>query len=209
MPAVRTMRPCGASRDLGRGERAAACASCSRRSASGWRRSVSDERPVVGDDVLAFGRRGERGSGLGERAAGEQRRQPLDAGDVPRRAVAMAGERRERVGVGEARRGRGGRAPRDARDRRRRRTAARAARSTIRCAPASESPAIIRRPRRSAGSRGDASRRFQRAVPLAHRHVDRPHLDAVPARVLHELRGRVEAHRLRVEQRARRTPPGS
>ena len=35
---------------------------------------------------------------------------------------------------------------------------------------------------------------------LSH-HVDRPHLDAVPPRVLHELRRRVEAHRLAVEQR--------
>ena len=82
--------------------RAAARCSWPRSSASGCRRSVSDERPVVGDDVLAFGRRRQRGIGFVERAAREQRRQPLDAGDVPRRAVAMAGERRERVGLGEA-----------------------------------------------------------------------------------------------------------
>ena len=47
---------------------------------------------------------------------------------------------------------------------------------------------------------------LQRAIPFAHRDVDVAHFDAVPARVLHELRGRVEAHRLRVEKRARRTP---
>ena len=45
-------------------------------------------------------------------------------------------------------------------------------------------------------------RGLQRAVPVADRHVRGPHFDAVPARVLHELRRRVEAHRQRVEQRA-------
>ena len=79
-----------------------------------------------------------------------------------------------------------------------------------------------RRPRRNAGESGvgdDVScscpglgssfRRhssdpafFQRAVPVAHRHVRGPHFDAVPAGVLHQLRRRVEAHRQRVEQRA-------
>jgi hypothetical protein len=40
---------------------------------------------------------------------------------------------------------------------------------------------------------------LERAVPLAHRHVDGPYLDAMPSRVAHELRRRVEAHRLRVQ----------
>jgi hypothetical protein len=42
---------------------------------------------------------------------------------------------------------------------------------------------------------------LQRALPFAHRDVHRPHLDAVAARILHQLRGRVEAHRLAVEER--------
>ena len=47
-----------------------------------------------------------------------------------------------------------------------------------------------------------AGDRFQRAIPVAVAHVDRPHLDAVPPRVLHDLARRVEAHRLRIDQRA-------
>src|SRR5204863_336660 len=55
-----------------------------------------------------------------------------------------------------------------------------------------------RRPRRSA-----AGKQFQfigggKAQP---REVRRPHLDAVSARVLNELRGRVETHRLAVQER--------
>ncbi len=44
-------------------------------------------------------------------------------------------------------------------------------------------------------------RRLEGAVPVAHGDVDRPHLDAMPPRVVHELRGRVEAHRLAIEER--------
>ena len=43
---------------------------------------------------------------------------------------------------------------------------------------------------------------FERALPVADAHVDRPHLDAVLARIAHQLRRRVEAHRLGVEQAA-------
>ena len=43
---------------------------------------------------------------------------------------------------------------------------------------------------------------LQRAVPWARRHVHRSHLHAMLARIAHELRGRVEPHRLAVEQRA-------
>ena len=149
------------------------------------------QRPVVGDDVLAFGRRGELGRGFVERAAREERRQPLDAGDVPHRAVTMAGERARarpasarRVEVAPVERG----AVREIGDVVERRARARAA--TSRCAPASVSPAIIRRPRRSAGSGTDhvfratfvalrTDARFEkrgltpifleRAVPVAHR----------------------------------------
>src|SRR6185436_16338161 len=38
------------------------------------------------------------------------------------------------------------------------------------------------------------------AIPVARLYVRRPYLDAVAARVLHQLRRRVEAHRLAVEQ---------
>ena len=65
-----------------------------------------------------------------------------------------------------------------------------------RCAApsASDSPPTMRSPRRSAPV-------LERAVPVARVHVRRPHFDAVAARVLHQLRRRVEAHRLAVEQR--------
>ena len=42
---------------------------------------------------------------------------------------------------------------------------------------------------------------FQRAIPIAHRHVDRAHFDAMAPRIGHQLRRRVETHRLRIEQR--------
>ena len=48
------------------------------------------------------------------------------------------------------------------------------------------------------GPRGE---RLQRAVTFAEVDIDRPHLDAVP-RVADDLRRRVEAHRLAVQQRA-------
>jgi hypothetical protein len=50
------------------------------------------------------------------------------------------------------------------------------------------------------GSRPVSARRFQRAVPVADRDVDRPDLHAVVHRIAHDLRRRVEAERLRVEQ---------
>jgi hypothetical protein len=43
---------------------------------------------------------------------------------------------------------------------------------------------------------------LERAARLAERQARRPHLDAAPPRVVHERGHRVEAHRLRVEQRA-------
>ena len=44
--------------------------------------------------------------------------------------------------------------------------------------------------------------RLQRAIPLAADHIDRTHLDAVALGVLDDGRGRVETHRLGVEQGA-------
>ena len=51
------------------------------------------------------------------------------------------------------------------------------------------------------GAAAPRAPRLQRAVPVAVIDVDRAHLDAVLARVAHDLRRRVEAHRLAVEQR--------
>ena len=45
--------------------------------------------------------------------------------------------------------------------------------------------------------------RFQRAVPVGEVDVGGAHLDAVLARIAHDLRRRIEAHRLRVQQRRR------
>ena len=171
-------------------------------------------RAVVGDDVLAFGRRRQRRLRLVERGAGEQRRQPLDAGDSHTALVPMAGERCERIGLGE--RGEVARveprAMREVGDARERRSRARGddARSARFGQPADEAQAEAQRRlaqsahrRRSAVVDGSARQpALERAVPLADRHVDRPHLDAVPARIADELRRRVEAHRLGVEQRA-------
>ena len=42
---------------------------------------------------------------------------------------------------------------------------------------------------------------FERAIPFGCVDIGRPHLDAVAARILHELRRRIEAHRLAVEER--------
>jgi hypothetical protein len=42
---------------------------------------------------------------------------------------------------------------------------------------------------------------FDAAVPLAERGIRGPQFHAVPARVLDQLRGAVETHRLAVEQR--------
>src|SRR5688572_28267388 len=44
---------------------------------------------------------------------------------------------------------------------------------------------------------------FQRAIPLAFVHVDRPDVDAVLLGVAHDLGRRVESHRLAVQQCAR------
>ena len=182
------------------------------------------ERPVVGDDVLALGRRGRRRrlrrTWLPARSGGS-RSTPATSHTAPWRWPASAAS-----ASASARRARS-----------RRSSAARCARS----ATSRERPRLPRRDdplRAGFGQAGDRSaaqaqsgtrkvgrrRRGRTPSPIqsvperqisgrptpfssvqSHsldRHVDRPHLDAVPARVLHELRRRVEAHRLRVEQRA-------
>ena len=52
------------------------------------------------------------------------------------------------------------------------------------------------------------SRTASRASPIRSGIVDGPHLDAMLARIAHDLRRRVEAHRLRIQQRAAKTSPG-
>ena len=92
------------------------------------------QRAVIGDDVLAFGRRGQGGRRSVERraGAGKDRRQLLHAGDFPYRVVPMAGERGKRAGGGERGEVAAVELARGARDRRRARTAA--ARVRPRCA---------------------------------------------------------------------------
>ena len=76
--------------------------------------------------------------------------------------------------------------------------AARAA--TMRRAAASASPWMRSRPRRT-GRSPPAGGIDEAAVPVAMAHIDRQHLDAMRARIAHQLRRRVEAHRLAVQQR--------
>ena len=158
------------------------------------------ERPVVGDDVLSLGRRRQRGIRFVEGAPRDERRQSFDAGDVPRGVVAMAGERRERIGLGET--GeialvelRAVREIGDARERLRPPRLDDPLRAGLR-ESGDEAEAETQRGNRGQTTFTAAARvadaitvnvvcpRFlQRALPLAHRHVHRPHLDAVPARI--------------------------
>jgi hypothetical protein len=72
--------------------------------------------------------------------------------------------------------------------------------ATMRSAASSGRPLMRLRPRRTGRRRETLP--FERALPAADRDVDLAHLDAVLARVAHELRRRVEAHRPGVEQAA-------
>ena len=40
---------------------------------------------------------------------------------------------------------------------------------------------------------------FERAVPVTHGHIDRSRLNAAFTRIANKLRGRIEAHRLTVD----------
>src|SRR5438445_7045465 len=154
---------------------------------------------VVGHEVLSLGwRRKKRRSFLNRRMA-QDVRPGFDSGDLPECVAAMAGERLERACSGEA----------------------------LQVVPvelgaagkildAVEQPV----PPRADDALGALSRQtlheqetepdcdacigagFQSAIPLASQRVHRPHLDAMPARVLHELRRRVKAHRLAVQERS-------
>jgi len=56
---------------------------------------------VIGDDVLAFGGRGQIGCGFDDRSRSEQRRTFLYSRNQPRRVAAMPGQRCQRAGFGE------------------------------------------------------------------------------------------------------------
>jgi len=143
------------------------------------------EAGIVGDQVLAFGEGKQVGLRLRHVPHGK-RRGALDAGDVPVGLPAVAGEAGERAGGGEAL------------------EVARV--DAASCGEVIDAVEGLLRARR--GEAGHAFQReplhlpqpqaqrgfaalplFQRAVPLACQHVDRPHLDAVAARVLHDLGG--------------------
>ena len=126
------------------------------------------------------------------------------------RLVAQRLDRPQRLAPGEPQRGRKASASARRVERRHaaRRRAARAPRRRRRAcrrAPRrSRRASALARPRDHAQAEphGEASvaGRLQRAVPARGVDVDRPHLDAVLAGVAHDLRRRVEAHRLGVEQ---------
>jgi len=159
---------------------------------------------IVGEDVVGFRRCAERGLlHLVDRRGGEQVALRRRGDGLPQRIAAMAGERRERV--------RGGerfeiapfelRAPGEAVDVVERAGGAGgfdAARSGF-AKTAHERQAEPHG--RLAVWRRLIGQRFERGLPVALRDVDRQHLHAMTLRVLHELRRRVEAHRLAVQQR--------
>ncbi len=101
MPAVRTRRPCGArAMSSAVDEPALAQLPAQQRQ----RMAAQREAEPRGSRRRCPGLRwatASAGCASSNVAAGEELGQPLDAGDVPHRVVAMAGERRERIGVGE------------------------------------------------------------------------------------------------------------
>ena len=166
------------------------------------------ERRVVADDLLAFGRRRAaaalpRGSARPCSSAGarrcavasqtcwrrwpDRRQQRIGGGQRVHVLAVEFGAQGQVFGAGE------------------RRPAARAATMRLRAGLAQAADAGAGPGARRAGDRPpDAGHRMRlRACSPSRctRDIDRPHLDAMAPRVLHQLRGRVEAHGLRVEQR--------
>ena len=161
---------------------------------------------IVGDDVLAFGRRQQVDRRLAARARGERcgaRRVGIDAERGPQRPAAVAGQRGQRIGLGQ-------RADLAAIE-------LRAACQVLgvgegRVAPCGHDAFAGRfveagdefEPEsygRHRGRDGSAARRRERAVPVADGDVDRPDFDAMVHRIAHDLRRRIKPQRLRVEQR--------
>ena len=165
---------------------------------------------VVRQQFLAHARRRQGHLGL-VRAAGQQRQPPLDPGHGPARGIAMAGQRLQRPGFGQQRAYPGVQARAQAQvahigegalrarghDRFGRRLCQPG--HLAQSQPQGRLPAIVQA--------SAPMPTFERVVPVAVGHVHRPHIDpgppATPApRILHDLAGRVETHRLRVEQGA-------
>ena len=142
------------------------------------------EACIVGDDLFAFARRLERRQALRRRRI--ERRAACGAGRDPVRQAPVAGERLQRAGRGQA---------------------AQIAfiqfqikNAAVRLAGGNALALLLGKPADHAQAQAQGVA-LERAVPVAHLHVGRPHLDPVPARILHQLGRRVEAHRLAVEQR--------
>src|SRR5712664_2403495 len=153
---------------------------------------------VVGHDVLSLGWRRQNRRRFRHRRVAQDVCAGFDSRDLPVSLVPMAGERFERSGGGEA-----------------------SQVATVEFGAAGEILDVVERlvfPCRDdalgAGLRqalsqaeAQADRRvsicsgLQCAAPIAGQRIHRPYLDAVTARVLHELRRRVEAHRLTVDKR--------
>ena len=212
-PLARASRPCGKRAQPLAGLDLELRRACARSSASGWRFRRQAERAVVGERVLGLARRARaRPPSSSARVCAQHLGRPgVDAGHRPGRLVAVAGEaaaahrrRPARPIAWASRRARRARSSTLANG-----ASARAA--TMRCASllgqavdAVEAEAHRRSARRRPTRAGPASQPRSRARSPSRSRMTSTgaHLDAVLARVAHQLRRRVEAHRLGVEQAA-------
>jgi hypothetical protein len=171
-------------------------------------------RAVVADDLLPFaGRRQHGASSPGWRA--QQVLVRHRAHRLPQGLAPVAGQRLAAHSRRPAPAGRRGPGSRGAPGRPRRRRDG--SRAPLRCARRRPCSSRAAGAGRGAPPAGDGKKRrrpacmripfFQRRLPAADRHIHRAHLDAMAARILHQLRGAVEAHRLAVQQRAQEMPP--
>ena len=152
---------------------------------------------VIDDYAFAFARRRERWNCFHDRCGRKQRRGRLDARDLPVRHAPVPGKRGKRVRAGkqfqiaciELR------APCQIVDRIETALRAHGGQPRGRLFGETDDPAETQTHRRFV-----IHAVFERAFPCAYRDVHRPHLDAVAARVLHELRRPVKTHWLAVEE---------
>ena len=189
--------PCGADRRAGR--RPDGCAASGRHGRSPRRprrrrSSAGARRRARRSPARSSASRAEAAANSGSGSS----RSALIAQSASRRARPQ--RRPEGVGLGELHERRRPARRRGARDRRPRRRARSARAATIAAASA------LARPLHHAQAEPDGEAvfvvgRLQRAVPAGGVDADRPDLDAMLARVAHDLGRRVEAHRLRVQQR--------
>ena len=151
---------------------------------------------------MSWPSRGARSSGIpsGICDSGDKAGRRLHPGDLPRRPVAVPGQSRERSGRRET----AELAPVEPGAPGERLHALEA-----RLAPRLDQPERggLRKALHEAQTEPQRERPaacgLERAVPVAHVDIDRAHLDAVAARILHELRRRIEPHRLAVDERRR------